>query len=83
MKTLAAMIMCASIGLPFTAFAQSSDMAYCNALSETYRNVVGSNAATDGGVAEAMANCKTTPGTAIPVLEKVLTDNKVTLPKRI
>jgi hypothetical protein len=82
MKTLAAMIMCASIALPFTAFAQSSDLAYCNVLTETYRNVVGSNAATDGSAAEAMANCTTTPGTAIPVLEKALTDNKVALPKR-
>lgn len=82
MKTLAVIIICTAIALPFAAFAQSADTTYCNALSETYRKAVGSNASTAAGVPEAMAGCATNPGASIPVLEKALTDQKVTLPKR-
>ena len=31
--------------LPFASFGQSSDAKYCQALTDTYRRVVGSNAA--------------------------------------
>jgi hypothetical protein len=82
MRSLAAMIICASIALPFAAFAQMSDVDYCNALSKLYREVVASTATPDVTVPEAMSKCSTSPATSIPVLEKVLNDNKVTLPKR-
>jgi hypothetical protein len=81
MKTMTSMIICASIALPFAAFAQMSDTDYCNALSKLYRET---NTATqaDVTVPEAMSKCATSPAGAIPVLEKWLNDNKVTLPKR-
>jgi len=70
----------ASILLPFAASAD--DASYCKALSETYRKVVGTSASSAGNVPEAMAGCATNPASSIPVLEKALNDNKVTLPKR-
>jgi hypothetical protein len=82
MRSLTAMIICASIALPFAAFAQMSDVDYCNALSKLYRQTSVSTQTPDVTVPEAMANCATSPATSIPVLEKVLNDNKVTLPKR-
>jgi hypothetical protein len=82
MKTLSAIIVCASIALPFAAYADMSDADYCNKLSQTYRTVVGSNAAAAGNVPEAMAGCATNPKASIPTLEKALQDNKVTLPSR-
>lgn len=82
MRALAAMIICASVALPLTAFAQSSDTEYCNALSKLYREVVPQTATPDVTVPEAMSKCATSPASSIPVLEKALTDNKVTLPKR-
>jgi hypothetical protein len=42
MKGLRAVIFCAALALPSAAFAGMSDAEYCNALSATYRNVVGS-----------------------------------------
>lgn len=72
-----------SLSLPLATYAQSaSDVAYCNKLSQTYRSVVASTATPDVTVPEAMSKCATSPATSIPVLEKVLTDNKVTLPPR-
>jgi hypothetical protein len=82
MRGLAAMIICASVALPFTAFAQMSDTEYCNALSKLYRETVASTATPDVTVPEAMSKCASSPASSIPVLEKALTDNKVTLPKR-
>ena len=72
----------ASIVLPFAASAQMSDSAYCQALSDSYRKVIGSSPSTAAGVPEAMAGCQSTPAKSIPVLEKALTDQKATLPKR-
>ena len=83
MKGLAALIVCGSIALPFAASAQSaSDVAYCNKLSATYRSTVASTATPDATVPEAMSKCSSSPATSIPVLEKALKDNKVTLPSR-
>jgi hypothetical protein len=82
MRAMTAMIFCASMALPFAASAQMSDTDYCNALSQTYRTVVGKDTTPDVTVPEAMSKCATSPAGAIPVLEKALKDNKVTLPKR-
>jgi hypothetical protein len=82
MRGLLALVVGASIAVPCTAFAQMSDTDYCNALSKTYREVVASTATPDVTVPEAMSKCSTSPASSIPVLEKALRDNKVTLPKR-
>jgi hypothetical protein len=82
MRSLFVTIICASVALPFAAFAQMSDTDYCNALSKLYRETVPSTATPDVTVPDAMSKCSTSPGSSIPVLEKVLTDNKVSLPKR-
>ncbi len=80
MRILVSAVTAASVLLPIAASAD--DASYCKALSETYRSVVGSNAAAAGDVPEAMAGCATNPAASIPTLEKALQDNKVTLPKR-
>ena len=82
MKAVTAIVISAGIVLPFGAFAQTSDVDYCNKLSATYRSVVMGNATPQASVPEAMSQCATSPATSIPVLEKALTDNKVTLPSR-
>ena len=82
MKTVALILVSAGIALPFTAFAQSSDVDYCNKLSATYRSVVMGNATPQAQIPEAMSKCSSSPATSIPVLEKALTDNKVMLPSR-
>ena len=64
-----------------TAFAQSTDVAYCNALSAKYREYIG-RGETHADASAAMGQCASAPGTAIPVLEKRLKDGKVELPKR-
>jgi hypothetical protein len=81
MKTTVTLIVCASIALPFAAFAQSADARYCEALSVEYRKI---NTASDSGAAaDAMANCKAgNTAAGIPVLEKALKDQKVSLPPR-
>jgi hypothetical protein len=82
MKAVTVTVICAGIALPFAAFAQTSDTDYCNKLSATYRSVVASNATPDATVPDAMSKCGSSPATAIPILEKALKDNKVTLPSR-
>ena len=79
--------------LPVAASAQTgsrSDLAYCQALSETYVRFIGQDergayrgpslrGTLDGQVA--VAKCRQgDAAAAIPVLEQVLTDNKFTLP---
>lgn len=80
MRMLIAAATVASICLPFAALAD--DASYCYQLGQTYRRVVGSNSFTGGPVPEAIEGCKTDPKSSIPILEKALRDNKVTLPKR-
>jgi hypothetical protein len=80
MKTVGILLACASIALPFAAFAQSADTKYCDALSAAYRTSGVSKG--DSPEAVAMAKCKTDPASSIPVLEKSLKDNKVALPPR-
>jgi len=82
MRSLFVTIVCASVALPFAVHAQMSDADYCNALSKLYRETVASTATPDVTVPEAMSKCASSPATSIPVLEKVLNDNKVSLPKR-
>jgi len=64
------------------AFAQSGDAAYCGRLSDAYREYARSGQV-DSDAALAMDQCKTDAPRSIPVLEKILTDNKVKLPSRI
>jgi len=82
MKAMTAIAISAALALPFAAFAQSSDADYCNKLSATYRSVVMNNATPDATVPAAMSKCSNDPASAIPILEKALKDNKVTLPTR-
>jgi hypothetical protein len=71
-----------AMGLPMAAaFAQSDDVSYCQQLSTLVRTVVRGNSPS-GATADAMAQCQFNPGSGIPVLEKVLTDAKVSLPPR-
>lgn len=64
------------------AFAQSADdVSYCNSLASTARTInVG--ASPQGAIGNALGQCNSNPGAAIPVLEKFLTDSKVSLPPR-
>ena len=82
MKAVTAIVVSAAIALPFAAFAQMTDADYCNKLSSTYRSIVMGNSTPDATVPEAMSKCSNDPASAIPILEKALKDNKVTLPSR-
>ena len=82
MKALATAAICAAIALPFTAFAQSADTKYCQALSESYRNTIAKTATPNNQVPVAMSKCATAPLEGIPALEKALKDGKVALPPR-
>ena len=88
------LIAVAALALPLAAQAQSgdrlADMNYCAALSEKYVRYVGRSESgphanvrpdVNGGVA--LAKCKQgDTATAIPMLERKLTDAKVELPPR-
>lgn len=66
---------------PVVALAQTADAKYCEALSDTYRKLNKANMG--AGVPEAMNQCKQgNTAAGIPVLEKALKDEKVTLPAR-
>jgi hypothetical protein len=83
MKTpILLLVACASIALPFAAFGQSNDVDYCAALSKLFRIVV-ANGISDSPETVAMAQCAAgNTAAGIPVLEKFLTDQKVSLPPR-
>lgn len=67
-----------------------SDLRYCSALSQLYMRYVGNPETEPRGVRrndaaaeDAMARCRQgNAGAAIPVLERKLTDNRITLPAR-
>jgi hypothetical protein len=96
MSTIGRLMTLASVvALPIAASAQTgslSDLAYCQALSETYVRYVGQDergayrapslrGTLDGQVA--VAKCRQgDAAAAIPVLERVLTDNKFPFPAR-
>jgi hypothetical protein len=67
---------------PFAAFGQSADAKYCQALSDLYRRTSPKDSTPDAEVPAAMAKCQAGDMSGIPVLEKALTDGKVTLPPR-
>ncbi len=79
---LFAVCLMASVGLsPFAALAQSSDATYCQALTKLYREV--STGTINSAAAEAINQCSQgNTAAGIPVLEKALTDAKVSLPSR-
>jgi hypothetical protein len=79
MRILVATATAVSICLPVAAFAD--DASYCNALSAAYRDYARSGQI-DTNAAAAMSQCNSNPTSAIPVLEKILKDNRVTLPSR-
>ena len=86
--SLIATALIALAGLQLPAFAQSKDSEYCSALSAKYQRYVATTDAQHRGVVHnvtndnAMAQCQTHAGVAIPVLEKALKDAKVDLPPR-
>jgi hypothetical protein len=71
------------------AFAQSGDVAYCNALANKYERYIGTvgdgrHTTTDQNASAQLAvhQCRTGDTSGIPVLERVLTDNRFDLPPR-
>jgi hypothetical protein len=70
----------AAVAFSVTAFAQSADTAYCHKLGASYRKLNPKAQTTEGK--NAMAQCSSNPSNGIPVLEKLLTNEKVSLPKR-
>lgn len=70
------------VGAVAAAPAPTNDLAYCKALSAKYREFARASTV-DNDAALAMSRCDTgETALAIPVLEKLLTDNKVPLPPR-
>ncbi len=64
------------------AFGQAGgDATYCKSLSSTYREYARSGQV-DTDAAQAMSQCDKNPSAGIPVLEKILKDNRVTPPPR-
>jgi hypothetical protein len=78
-----------AVGLPLTASAQTSDAAYCKALTARYEAFVdymNGHSNQPGGVdgSVAVEQCKEgNTAAGIPVLERKLQDAKIGLPKRI
>ena len=76
-----------SLAMSSSSFAQSSDTNYCNALSASYDKYVDPSGGRGrqgprANVDEAKSKCQSDPASAIPTLEGVLKDNKITLPSR-
>lgn len=87
MKNLKWLIASLAVSMPLSAFAQSSDVAYCQALAAKYRQFYVTdgghyrdNGPIDGNVAADQCNAGNTAG--IPVLEQKLRDAKVPVPVR-
>jgi len=71
-----------SLAVSSVAFGQSADVTYCNALAAQSRQVTSSGTTPPVDVPVAISKCSTGDAGAIKTLEKYLTDNKQTLPKR-
>ena len=90
MKTLnMCLVAAAAFAMPAAAFAQSTtaDANYCKLLSHEYDKYVGSSQdkrprPAPADVSEAMSKCDSGAARAIPVLEKALTNQKISLPPR-
>ena len=79
MKLIATCLIAGVVLSPLAALAD--DASYCAALSKLYREV--NTGTASGAAAEAMNQCSQgNTAAGIPVLEKALTDAKVSLPKR-
>jgi hypothetical protein len=76
-----AIILAALLTLPVSAFAQSADSKYCNALLAKWREY-NKKSDPDTSFALAMTQCDSKPGEAIPVLEKGLKNENIPLPTR-
>ena len=79
-------VMCLTAGmalaLPFTALADMTDAQYCQAMVDKYRTATGGTQ-NNQDVAQAMDQCsKGNTAAGIPVMEKALKEQKVTLPTR-
>jgi hypothetical protein len=73
--------------IPGVAFAESSDVKYCEALAEKYDSFIDTSGSMGGrptpvDIQKAEDSCKTNPAAAIPVLEKTLKAARFTLPPR-
>jgi hypothetical protein len=78
MRILATCLIAGMALAPFAAFGQSADAKYCQSLADLYRKTNKENL--DATVPEAINQCnKGNTAGGIPVLEKALTDAKVTL----
>ena len=81
MRVLATCLIAGMALAPLTAFGQSADAKYCQSLADLYRTTNKQNM--DATVPEAINQCnKGNTAAGIPVLEKALTNAKVTLPPR-
>jgi len=87
MNTIKLLAASAFMLLPLSAFAETSDVAYCHALATRYREFYVTdgghyrdNGPIDGNIAAEQCSAGNLSG--IPVLEKKLRDAKVTLPSR-
>lgn len=81
MKTLTTCLIAVALVVPFSA-AYADDASYCAAMSKLYRDYRANNSI-DSTVTTAMAKCAAgNTAEGIPVLEKALTNAKITLPKR-
>jgi hypothetical protein len=70
-----------ALGFPL-ASAHADDASYCEALSSSYRTLAGGTQV-DARAADAMSQCKSgNTAAGISTLEKILKENKVTLPPR-
>ncbi len=80
MKTFTALAICAAIVLPLSA-AKADDASYCAALNASARSVgSGGGSSVPASVADAMTKCN---ADSMKTLEKYITDNKGTLPKKM
>ena len=82
MKLIATCLIAGVMLAPLAAVAQSSDANYCAALAKLYREV-NTGSTPNSAAAEAINQCNQgNTAAGIPVLEKALTDAKVSLPSR-
>ena len=83
MKTLTTILIAgATFAMPLAAYAD--DASYCAALSKAYREYAAPQNSANADATTAMAKCASgNTKEGIPVLEKVLTEAKVTLPKKM
>ncbi len=79
--TLTLLTVATALVLPVAASAQSTDVTYCKKLATVWR-AYNEGADPAVGIATALSTCNGSPGSAIPVLEKALSDEGFKLPKK-